>query len=115
MKRQALERGPHQSANAHTAFLCEEFAVMIRKRQWIILPAKQVMTEDELWLSPLGVLPQRDRWPRSIIDLSFYCINDGTVNMAPPEAMQFKNIIEAHFIGKSAIESEIRPCLSVKS
>jgi hypothetical protein len=52
-------------------------------------PAKLVWTEAELRLSPLGVLPQRDRRPRSIIDYSFYHINDDTVLMAPPEAMQF--------------------------
>jgi hypothetical protein len=48
-----------------------------------------VLTEEELRFSPLGVLPQRDRQPRSIIDYSFSRINDDMVLMAPPEAMQF--------------------------
>jgi hypothetical protein len=88
-KREALKRVPHQSANMHNLFLRGEFAAMIKKKQWILLPAKLVLTEAELRLSPLGVLPQRDRRPQSIIDYSFYRINDDTVLMAPPEAMQF--------------------------
>jgi hypothetical protein len=86
-KEAALERGPHQSAKAHTTFLRSEFADMIRKKQWILLPAALVVTQEELRLSPLGVLPQRDRRPRSIIDYTFFRINDETVVMAPPEAM----------------------------
>jgi hypothetical protein len=39
-KREALKRGPHQSACMHTAFLRGEFAAMIKKKQWILLPAK---------------------------------------------------------------------------
>jgi hypothetical protein len=88
-KEAALERGAHQSAKAHTTFLRGEFADMIRKKQWILLPSALVMTQEELRLSPLGVLPQRDRRPRSIIDYTFYRINEDTVVMAPPEAMQF--------------------------
>jgi hypothetical protein len=85
----ALNQGPHQSSTAYTAFLRGEFSVMIRKKQWILLPAALVMTEEELRLSPLRVLPQQDRRPRSIINYTFYLINEDTVVMAPPEAMQF--------------------------
>jgi hypothetical protein len=34
-----------------------------------------------------GTPPQKDRRPRSIIDYSFYSINDDKVLTAPPEAM----------------------------
>jgi hypothetical protein len=88
-KQEALKRGARQSANVYNAFLRGEFATMIKKKQWILLLAKLVLAEAELRLSPLGVLPQWDRRPRSNIDYSFYCINDDTVLMAPPEAMQF--------------------------
>jgi hypothetical protein len=47
------------------------------------------MTQEQPRLIPLGVVPQRDRRPRSIIDYTFYRINEDTVVMAPPEAMQF--------------------------
>jgi hypothetical protein len=62
---------------------------MIRKKQWILLPAALFMKQEEIRLSPLGVLPQCDRRSRSIIDYTFYRINEETVVMAPPEAMQF--------------------------
>jgi hypothetical protein len=60
---------------------------MIRKNQWILLPAALVMTEEELQLTPLVVLPQRNRRPGSIIDYTFYRVNEDAVVMAPPEAM----------------------------
>jgi hypothetical protein len=88
-KQVALKRGPHQSVNVHNTFLRGESAVMMKKNQWILLPEKLVLTEAELRLSPLGVLtPPGDRRPWSIIDYSFYRINDDTVLMAPPEAIQ---------------------------
>ena len=34
----ALKRGPHRSATEHTPFLREEFASMIEKGQWVVLP-----------------------------------------------------------------------------
>jgi hypothetical protein len=88
-KEAELERGAHQSANAHITFLRGEFADMIHKKQWILPPAALAMTQEELRISTLGVPPQRDRRPRSIIDYTFYHINEDTVVRAPPEAMQF--------------------------
>ena len=35
----ALKRGPHRSATEHTLFLREEFALMIEKGQWVVLPS----------------------------------------------------------------------------
>ena len=34
----ALKRGLHRSATEHTLFLREEFASMIEKGQWVVLP-----------------------------------------------------------------------------
>ena len=34
----ALKRGPHRSATEHTLFLWEEFASVIEKGQWVVLP-----------------------------------------------------------------------------
>ncbi|CAJ1940912.1 unnamed protein product [Cylindrotheca closterium] len=42
-----------------------------------------------LRLSPLGVVPQRDRRPRLIVDLSFFGINQESVPIAPSDSMQF--------------------------
>ena len=77
-KKGALVRGPHKSAKEHRAFLREECASMIKKGHWVLLPAKPVMTEPELRLSPLGVVPQRERRPRTISDCSYFGVNDDT-------------------------------------
>jgi hypothetical protein len=88
-KRQALERGSHQSSKQHIGFLCEDFVDLMRKNQWVLLPADMVLHEPNLRSSPLGVVPQRDRRPRTICDYSFFLVNLETIPLAPPEAMQF--------------------------
>jgi hypothetical protein len=62
-KRAALRRGPHKLAVEYSAFLREEMAAMIQKGQWIILPTEMVEHLQYLQLSPLGVVPERDRSP----------------------------------------------------
>jgi hypothetical protein len=88
-KRQALKRGSHQSANQHSGFICEEFVDLMHKGQWVLLPADLVLHEPNLRLSPLGVVSQRDRRPRTICDYSFFLVNLETIPLAPSEAMQF--------------------------
>ncbi|GKZ00083.1 hypothetical protein MPSEU_000961700 [Mayamaea pseudoterrestris] len=88
-KQMALKRGPHKSAFEHTAFLREEFTDMIKKGHWTVLPASQVLGMEQLRLSPLGVVPQRDRRPRTISDYSYFGVNDDTAAVAPLESMQF--------------------------
>jgi hypothetical protein len=58
---EALKRGSHQSALLHTDFLCEEFVDIIHKGPWVPFPARLVLDKKNLRLSPLGVVPQRDR------------------------------------------------------
>ena len=55
----------------------------------MLLPYEEVKDLPGLRLSPLGVVPQRERRPRIIVDYSFYGINGDTVPLAPIEAMQF--------------------------
>ena len=55
---------------------------------WIVLPAERVLHLPKLQLSPIGVVPQRDRRPRTIIDYSFNGVNQDTVRLAPA-SMQF--------------------------
>jgi hypothetical protein len=65
-------------------------ADMIEKDQWIVLPYKQVKALlPHLRISPIGVVPQRDRRPRTIVDYSFSGVNQETCPIAPTEAMQF--------------------------
>jgi hypothetical protein len=88
-KKESLKRGSHQSDRQHTEFLCNEFVDMIHKGQWILLPAHLVLADKNLRLSPLGVVPQRDRRPRTICDYSFFFVNLDTIPLAPAESMQF--------------------------
>jgi hypothetical protein len=88
-KDEALKRGSHQLALLHTDFLCNEFVDMIHKGQWVLLPARLIMDEKNLRLSPLGVVPQRDRRSRTIYDYSFLFVSLDTIPMVPPESMQF--------------------------
>jgi hypothetical protein len=88
-KLSALERGSHQSAKQHVDFLCSEFVDVIKKGQWILLPATQVLNNRNLRLSPLGVVPQRERRPRTICDYSFFLVNYDTIELCPAESMQF--------------------------
>ena len=85
----ALARGSHKSASEHIPFLRGEYCDMIKKGHWVLLPADMLMDHPELRLSPLGVVPQLDRRPRTIADYSYFGVNDDTVPLAPPEAMQF--------------------------
>jgi hypothetical protein len=88
-KLDALERGSHQSACQHSDFLCEEFVDMIQKGHWVLLPAHMVLDEENLRISPLAVVPQRDRRPRTICHYTFFSVNLDTIPLAPSESMQF--------------------------
>ena len=89
-----LDRGPHSSARDHAAFVRDEMADFVEKGFWTVLPYRLVQHLPNLRLSPLGVVPQRDRRPRLIVDLSFYDVNAETIPHAPPEAMQFGRTLD---------------------
>ena len=84
-----FERGPHSSALDHTDFLTGEFLDYCRKNMWMVLPYSKVRTIPGLRLSPMGVVPQTNRRPRSIVDYSYWGINDATARLAPAHSMQF--------------------------
>jgi hypothetical protein len=88
-KIQALNRGPHASEINHVEFIRDEFVNMTDKGQWVVLPASLVLNQTNLRLIPLGVVPQRDRRPRTISDYSFFMVNEDTVDLAPAKSMQF--------------------------
>ena len=90
----ALKRGPHKSAKEHVQFLREEYSAMIKKGHWTLLPAQLLISHPDLRLSPLGVVPQRDRRPRTISDYSYWGINEDTLPLAPQEAMQFGRALQ---------------------
>ena len=59
------------------------------KEQWTVLPASLVKDVPGIGLSPLGLVPQKNRRDRMISDYGFFGVNDNTVPLAPPEAIQF--------------------------
>jgi hypothetical protein len=90
----AVTRGSHKSADDHVLFLQGEFNSMIKKGHWTLLPYRSVRLIPGLRISPMGVVPQRERRPRTIVDYSFASsnipsVNADTIKAAPPEAMQF--------------------------
>ena len=90
----AMDRGPHQSVLQHEDFLEEDLLDMVKKGQWIVLPFDSVRHIENLRVSPPGVVPQRDRRPRMISDFTFSGINDETLKLLPPEAMQFGRALQ---------------------
>jgi hypothetical protein len=84
-----IKRGPHKSALKELLFLWQEFAAMMRKGQWTVLPASLARKLKGIRISPVDIVPQRDRRPRTIVDYSFYAVNDDTLPIAPCQSMQF--------------------------
>lgn len=62
---------------------------MVQKGQWLVLPYKEVQDLPGLRVSPLGIMPQHDRQPRTIVDYTYSGVNTETQSLAPKEAMQF--------------------------
>jgi hypothetical protein len=91
---QAVRRGPHKSCRDQEPFLSSEFSDFVEKSQWIVLPLSVAKTLPGLRLSPPGVVPQRGRRARLISDLTFYSVNDDTLQLAPPESMQFGRALD---------------------
>jgi len=85
----AIARGPHPSANEHEPFLRQEMLEMCQRHQWMVIPYSLVRHEPTLRISPPGVIPQRNRRPRTIVDYTFSSVNADTAPIAPNEAMQF--------------------------
>lgn len=68
--------------------------MMIEKNFWVILPYSAVEQLPNLRISPMGVVPQNDRRPRTIVDYSFSGVNAATASLAPAESMQFGRAVE---------------------
>jgi hypothetical protein len=66
----------------------------VRKRFWVVLPYTAVQHMPHLKLSPCGVVPQRERRPRPIIDYTFSTINQHSVQLAPTKSMQFGKALQ---------------------
>ncbi|MGH7974696.1 MAG: hypothetical protein ACREBR_04160, partial [bacterium] len=91
----AMQYGSHASvAGEFSEFLREEMADMVKKGYWLVLPYTKVRTLSRLRLSPAGVVPQRERRPRTIIDYTWSGVNAEALQLAPKEAMQFGRALQ---------------------
>jgi hypothetical protein len=92
-KLQALQRGPHISkGKLDRTFLLEDMYNMVHEGYWCVLPFSAVASYSNLKLSPAGIVPQRERRPRMILDYSFPPadnVNASSLPLAPHHAMQF--------------------------
>ncbi len=92
-KQQAFQQGPHVSAaKIYASFVLEDMYQMVREGYWCVLPFAAVAAYPHLKLSPAGVVPQRERRPRIILDYSFphdNNVNTSSLPIAPTHAMQF--------------------------
>ena len=66
----------------------------IEKRFWTILPFNAIKHYPHLKLAPCGVVPQRERRPRPIIDYSYAGINQSSAPLAPFHSMQFGGTLQ---------------------
>ena len=90
----AVARGPHKSARDERTFVLEEILDFCQQGYWIVLPYSEVRNLPGLRISPIGVVPQRDRRPRLIVDYTFSGVNADTVPLAPKDAMQFGQALQ---------------------
>ena len=67
---------------------------MRSKMQWTVLPISAVQHLPGLRISPPGVVPQRDRRPRWIVDYSFSGVNAETLAIAAVDSMQFGHALD---------------------
>jgi hypothetical protein len=111
---QAAQRGAHKSASEYTDFVCEELLDFCEQGYWVVLPLATVRSWSGLRLSPLGVVPQHNRRPRLIVDYSFSGLNQETVRMAPPEAMQFGRALQRVLSHVVHADPKFGPCKLAK-
>ena len=89
-----IQRGCHKSAQDHAEFVREEMADFCAKGFWTVLPYHLIRDLPGLRLSPLGCVPQRDRRPRLIVDLTFFGVNRDTTLSCDPSSMQFGRTLD---------------------
>ena len=63
------------------------------KSFWIVLPLEDEVGLNGLRLSPAGLIPQRDRRDRIVIDNNWSGFNEATRRLAP-DSMQFGHALQ---------------------
>ena len=89
----AMEYGSHGSCSRGLNFIGKELVDFVQKGFYVVLPYDDVRELKGLRLSPMGLVPQRDRRDRIVVDYSFYGLNEDTVPLAP-DSMQFGRALQ---------------------
>ena len=84
----AIAYGSHNSCNRDPSFLRTEMRDFVEKGFWIVLPLEDTVGLNGLRLSPAGLIPQRDRRDRIVIDYTWSGVNEATRCLSP-DSMQF--------------------------
>ncbi len=93
-KDDVFARGPRVSANRlFRNFLHADMLDYVRKGFWVVLPYSVVRHLPHLKLAPSGVVPQRERRPRPIMDYTFTGVNTHSLPLAPHHSMQIGNTL----------------------
>jgi hypothetical protein len=70
---------------------------MIQKGHWTVLPYKLARNLRKLRFSPIGVVPQRTRRPRTILDYTFHGVsNNNALPICARDSMQFGRALERY-------------------
>jgi hypothetical protein len=69
-------------------------AEMVNMGYWTVLPFSAVQHLPHLALAPAGVVPQRERRPRPIMDYTYNQVNQDGAPFAPYLAMQFGQALQ---------------------
>ena len=89
----AIAYGLHNSCDREPSFLRTEMRNFVEKVFWIVLPLEDAVGLNGLRLSPAGLIPQRDRRDRIVVDYTWSGVNDSTCCLAS-DSMQFGHALQ---------------------
>ena len=89
----AIVYGSHNSCNRDPSFLRTEMRDFVEKAFWIVLPLEDAVGLNGIRLSPAGLIPQRDRRDRIVIDYDWSGVNESTRRLSP-DSMQFGHALQ---------------------
>ena len=90
----ALKRGPHKSATEHSPFICKEFASMVEKGRWVVLPYSVAKWLPGFRLSPPGANLERDRRPRWLGNYRYFKNNAETLPVGCLSSMHYGRVLD---------------------
>ena len=79
----AIAYGSHNSCDKDPSFLRTDMRDFVKKGFWIVLPLEDAVRLNGLCLSPAGIIPQRDRRDRIVIDYTWSGVNGNAVLAVP--------------------------------